>query len=139
MPVSKPSEARKGRSTGPPTGGPILLLVEDHELVRACTAEMLVDLGYRVVEADSAEEAIRHLRHGLRPDLMVTDHLMPGMNGVDLARLAHASFPSLPILVVSGSSELGAVPPDLSCLPKPFLKSQLADHLLQIGRSARPS
>ena len=90
---------------------------------------MLVDLGYRVTEAATGEEAAALLRNRLRPDYIITDHYMPGMNGVELARLAHAHFPRLPVLVISGGANLKAVPPDLVCLTKPFLKTQLADHL----------
>ena len=61
------------------------LLVDDEDLVRMSTADMLGELGYNVVEAKSAEDALRLLREGLRPDLLVTDHLMPGMNGTELA------------------------------------------------------
>ncbi len=45
---------------------------------------MLTDLGYAVVEATSAEEAIRLISNGLKPQLLVTDHLMTSMNGTDL-------------------------------------------------------
>ena len=56
------------------------LLVDDEELVRMSTADMLSDLGYRVVDAGSGpEEALQLLSDGLRPNLLVTDHLMPGM------------------------------------------------------------
>ena len=63
------------------------LLVDDEDLVRASTAEMLNDLGYAVIEAASAEDALRLVAKGLEPDLLVTDHLMPGMDGVELAEL----------------------------------------------------
>ncbi len=108
---------------------PTVLLVEDNELVRVCTADMLGELGYRVEEAASGEEAAARLRRRPLPDFIVTDHAMTGITGVDLARLAHAHFPNLPVLLISGCSDLASVPPDLICLPKPFLKTQLGDHL----------
>jgi CheY-like chemotaxis protein len=56
----------------------VALLVDDEALVRMSTADMLTDLGFEVVEADSGEDALRLLRSSTSPDLLVTDHLMPG-------------------------------------------------------------
>ena len=55
-----------------------ILLVDDEDLVRAGTAELLADLGYEVVQASSGAEALRMLRSGVEVDLMLTDFLMPG-------------------------------------------------------------
>ena len=63
-----------------------MLLVDDEELVLSSTSDMLGELGYKVIEASSAEEALQLMGAGLKPDLIVTDHLMPRMNGVELAR-----------------------------------------------------
>jgi PAS domain S-box-containing protein len=104
----------------------IALLVDDEELVRMSTADMLVDLGFEVVEAGSAEEALRLIRHGAAPDLLVTDHLMPGMTGADLAREARALRPAMPVLVVSGYAEVDGIAPDLPRLTKPFRNAELA-------------
>lgn len=61
------------------------LLVDDEDLVRMSTADMLIDMGFDVVEASSAEEALRLVGDGLAPDLLVTDHLSPGLSGAELA------------------------------------------------------
>ena len=119
--------------TRSPTG--IALVVDDHELVRVSTAEMLADLGYQVVQAVSGEEAAELVGNGLVPDLMVTDHLMPGISGVDLARLVHARLPLVPVLLVSGYSDPAGIPPSIPCLTKPFRKAQLAE---QIERLRQP-
>jgi CheY-like chemotaxis protein len=103
-----------------------VLLVDDEELVRASTAEMLADLGYAVVETSSAEEAMRLVGQGLRPDVLVTDHLMPGMDGVELARVLMEQLPSLRPLVISGYAEAEGVAPDLPRLEKPFRRAELA-------------
>jgi CheY-like chemotaxis protein len=108
------------------------LLVDDEELVRMSTADMLNDLGYAVVEAGSAEDALRLMRGGLRPDLLVTDHLMPGMNGTDLARVVRAEHADVQILLVSGYAESEGVAPDLPRLTKPFRNDELAKCLAQL-------
>jgi signal transduction histidine kinase len=61
-----------------------VLLVDDEAVVRLGTAEMLRELGYDVTEANSGNQAIALVRSGFEPDLLVTDFLMPGMNGVNL-------------------------------------------------------
>ncbi|WP_211911375.1 PAS domain-containing protein [Tardiphaga alba] len=107
----------------------IALLVDDEELVRMSTADMLADLGYEVVETASAEQALSLIETGLIPDLVVTDHLMPGMNGVELARELKAKRPELPVLIVSGYAEAEGVDPDIARLTKPFRIAELADGL----------
>ena len=102
------------------------LLVDDEDLVRASTADILVDLGYAVVEASSAEEALRFVAKGLRPNLLVTDHLMPGMDGVELARLLKQQLSTLRVLVISGYAESEGVAADLPRLEKPFRLADVA-------------
>ncbi|AEF21223.1 multi-sensor hybrid histidine kinase [Pseudomonas fulva 12-X] len=108
------------------------LLVDDEELVRASTSYMLVELGYRVIEASSGEEAMQRVASGEPFDLLVTDHLMPGINGTDLARLVRASRPGIGILLVSGYAEREGLDPELPRLTKPFRKSELAASLAQM-------
>ena len=84
-----------------------ILVVDDEPLVRLGTAEMLRDEGYEVDEADSAETALS-LAPFDRFDCVVTDYLMPGMNGVELAKRLRADCPSLPILLLSGYADLEA-------------------------------
>nr|WP_302474502.1 PAS domain S-box protein [Roseococcus sp. MDT2-1-1] len=110
------------------------LLVDDEEIVRASTADMLADLGYEVVEASSAEEALRLVGGGLRPDLVVTDHLMPGLSGTDLARRLNELRPGLPVVIVSGYAEVDGLAPDLPRLAKPFRRADLAASLAAVVR-----
>jgi CheY-like chemotaxis protein len=109
------------------------LLVDDEDLVRMSTADMLSDLGFEVVEASSAEEALSLIGDGTRPDLLVTDHLMPGMTGAELARKARLLIAGLPILIVSGYAEVEGIAPDLPRLTKPFRNSELAERLRELG------
>lgn len=106
-------------------GGGTAMLVDDHDLVRMTTAEMLRELGYQVVEAGSAEEAIRLVAKGLRADLVLSDHLMTGMTGADLARLLRGRWPQTPFLLMSGAEGAASASPDLFCLTKPFRKAEL--------------
>ncbi|MCW8086091.1 PAS domain S-box protein [Sabulicella glaciei] len=106
-----------------------VLLVDDEDLVRLSTADMLIELGYKVVEAASAEEALRLLNRGLNPDVVVTDHLMPGVSGTDLARRLQAERPSIKVLVMSGYAETAGIAPDLPRLAKPFREAELAESL----------
>ena len=109
------------------------LLVDDEELVRTSTAEMLGDLGYEVVEAASAEEALALIADGLKPEVLVTDHLMPGMNGTDLARRIRSDRPFIQVLIVSGYAEAEGVAPDLPRLTKPFRSDELQASLMKLG------
>jgi PAS domain S-box-containing protein len=128
--LSGADDDRKHPAELPQQGGlGTALLVDDEDLVRMSTADMLMDLGYEVIEARSAEEAITNVREGLHPDLLVTDHLMPGMNGVELAHRIRMQIPGLPVLVVSGYAEGEGIAPDLPRLAKPFRTAELAESL----------
>ncbi len=108
------------------------LLVDDEELVRMSTADMLSDLGFAVIEATSAEEALDLVSKGEHFDLLVIDHLMPGISGTDLAREIRMAKPGIPVLLVSGYAEREGVDPDLARLTKPFRKDELASSLARI-------
>lgn len=103
-----------------------LLLVDDEELVRVATADSLREFGYEVTEAASAAHALSQVRDGLRPDLVVTDHMMPGMTGAQLANELRALVPDVPVLLITGYANLR--PDELNDLPvlaKPFRMTDL--------------
>lgn len=112
-------------SHGRPKGRGIALLVDDEMLVRMSTADMLADLGFDVQEAGSGEEALALIGQGVRPDLLVTDHLMTGINGVELARAAREVVPGLPVLIASGYAEVDGITPEIPRLVKPFRNAEL--------------
>jgi CheY-like chemotaxis protein len=114
------------------------LLVDDEDLVRLSTADMLKDLGFAVIEAETGEDALRIIEEGKRIDLLVTDHLMPGICGTELTHRVRASNPGLPVLLVSGYAEGQGVDPDLPRLNKPFRKDELASSLGQLVGQALP-
>ncbi|WP_242116363.1 GAF domain-containing hybrid sensor histidine kinase/response regulator [Sphingomonas lacusdianchii] len=115
-----------------------VLLIDDEELVRMSTAHMLTDLQYRVVEAVSAEDALRIMREGLTPDIVVTDHLMPGISGAQLARMLKASHPALPVLIVSGYAEEAGIDSDVPRLTKPFRNDELQASLAALSTNGTP-
>ncbi|WP_242138949.1 PAS domain-containing protein [Sphingomonas sp. TREG-RG-20F-R18-01] len=111
------------------------LLVDDERFVRLSTGNMLNDLGYDVTEAASAEDALALLAEDDGFTLLVTDHLMPGMNGTELARTVRATWPRLPVLIVSGYAELDGVASDLPRLTKPFRSAELAAALAEMTQA----
>jgi PAS domain S-box-containing protein len=106
----------------------VALVVDDEELVRSSTADMLDELGYETVQAGSAEDALRVLEER-RIDLLVTDHLMPGMTGTELAQTVHARRPDLKVVIVSGYAEAEGLSANYTRLTKPFRQAELVEAL----------
>jgi PAS domain S-box-containing protein len=115
------------RSAAPLAMEPLrILLVDDEELVRAGTAEMLEALGHSVIQAASGPAALKALKT-MDCDLMVADYLMPAMTGVELIEHARALIPTLPVLLVTGYTGLHLKLDDrLTRLGKPFGEAELA-------------
>jgi two-component system, cell cycle sensor histidine kinase and response regulator CckA len=117
--------AKKG--DGPRT----ILLVEDEPSLRKLTRRTLTDMGYVVLEADSAAQAVEVARHANAPiDLLLTDVIMPGMSGGDLAKMLSPESPHMHILFMSGYTDgaievRGSLPPGLVVLRKPFTRDTL--------------
>ena len=115
-----------------PRGSETILFVEDEDSVRNLGVEALTDLGYVLIEAPDGPHAIRLLEeNNLIPDLMVTDIIMPGMSGEDLAMLYRRRFPGGKVLFTSGYTdhalqEDGVLKPGVELLRKPFTPSMLA-------------
>jgi two-component system, cell cycle sensor histidine kinase and response regulator CckA len=110
---------------------PTILLVEDEPGIRALVRKILRREHYAVLEAGSAEEAmnVAAAQEG-RIDLLVTDVILPGMNGRDLAEGMRGSLPDMRVLYVSGftsdeSVRVGSFPPGAKFLQKPFTLSAL--------------
>jgi len=112
----------------------VVLLVDDEPHIRAITAEMLTELGFDVREANSSEAALSAVQAGLAPDILVTDHLMPGMTGVELAYAVQAILPDARALIISGFAEVESLDASLQRLAKPFLQSDLATALADARR-----
>ena len=103
-----------------------VLLIDDEELVRTATAEMIRDLGHSVVEASGAAEALARLDQGLSVDVVVTDYKMPGMDGGELARRIMQTHPNTPVLLITGYAGPTEDMVDLPRLAKPFGQAEIA-------------
>ncbi len=115
--VSRPAEARSLR----------VLLVDDDILVSMGAADMLLDLGHSVTEAQSGIHALKLLETDSAFDIVVTDYAMPGMNGFELAQRIKERNPKLPIILATGYAELPADRPiEFGHLSKPYTANDLA-------------
>jgi CheY-like chemotaxis protein/two-component sensor histidine kinase len=111
----------------------VILFVDDDPLIAMSTTEMLEDLGHRVIGASSALHALDIIRSEEPIDLMVTDHVMPGMTGIELAAVSREVRPLLPILLATGYADLpDGAHLDLPRLAKPYHQDQLRDRLEQL-------
>jgi signal transduction histidine kinase/CheY-like chemotaxis protein len=135
LPVS--TAAPEAESPAPPAQkvrrSAVILFVDDDPLIAMSTTEMLEDLGHRVIGANSGPHALDILRSEQPIDLMVTDHVMPGMTGLELVAASREVRPSLPILLATGYAELPeGAQLDLPRLAKPYHQDQLRDQLDQL-------
>ena len=133
LPVAE-GPARRTEPTNP-RGGALadralsILLVDDDDLARHGAAEMLRDLGHRVIESPGALEALERVDDGLAFDLLVTDYKMPRMTGAELATRIRAARPGTPILLISGYTGVEDEAPEFVRLTKPFRQADLAKAL----------
>jgi CheY-like chemotaxis protein len=104
-----------------------VLVVEDSRDVADVTSSLLDQLGFRVVRAENAAEALRHLQQGIEVDLVFSDIVMPGaMDGLALAHICQERFPQIPVLLTSGYSDAAqAADGQFEILRKPFELSAL--------------
>ncbi len=124
-PVRQP-RADPARSALPGSGAAILL-VDDDDAVRAVTAAMLQDLGYKVRDVDSGKAALHALTQDIETDILLTDLVMPGMNGSQLATLAKARRADLSVVFISGhADQIGAaLAAEDRLIQKPFSAGEL--------------
>jgi CheY-like chemotaxis protein len=121
-----------------PGGRETILLVEDDETVRALIARMLRETGYTVLEADhpaAARECAEQARG--RIDLLLTDVIMPGGNGRELAESFTARYPGIAVIFMSGYTpdvllRQGIERESVAYLPKPFTEAALAAMVRQV-------
>jgi signal transduction histidine kinase len=105
-----------------------ILVVDDDVLVSSGSVAMLEDLGHTALEANSGAAALRLLTQDSRVDLVITDHVMPEMTGLQLARRLSESHPDLPVILATGYADLDQDHQTQGALPrlaKPFTQGQL--------------
>ncbi|MDB5427159.1 MAG: sensor histidine kinase [Phenylobacterium sp.] len=129
--AAEPATAWTERQPIPaPPAGRSVLVVDDEASVRALAGETLELLGYRALTADSGAAALAILERE-RPDLMLFDYAMPGMNGAELAGIVRTRWPDAPIVFASGHADTAAVEAALGgqarILRKPFSVETLAE------------
>jgi len=123
---ARPAAAAAGRHSGR------VLLVEDNERLRTSTEEILSELGFEVTVAADGSEAIAELDEAVEGfDLLLTDVVMPGLNGVDVAREAMARDPGIKVLFASGYADRvmlshGVDEQGADFLAKPYTGSELS-------------
>jgi signal transduction histidine kinase len=105
-----------------------ILVVDDEADCRETIAGMLSASGFSVVVADSGNEALRLIKHGLKCDLLLVDLTMPGMDGVELAQSVRARRSSLPVVFFTGG-DTEQISGERWVLTKPFLMRSLIETL----------
>lgn len=127
-------------------GTETILVVEDDDSVRAVAVELLTDLGYRVLKATNADNALAIVESGVAIDLLFTDVVMPGnLRSTDLARLTLAAHPGAVVLFSSGYTQnaivhAGRLDDGVELLSKPYGRNSLARkvrHVLENRALAR--
>ncbi|HEX2870146.1 MAG TPA: ATP-binding protein [Polyangiaceae bacterium] len=135
---SVPAPVVRAQSVPAPTRRASILLVEDHSKVAAFARTVLVGLGHVVHAFPDAESALRALPTlSPKPDVLITDLVMPGLDGRTLAAHAVAKLPGLQVLFVSGYAHdvmaaRGILAEGVELLAKPYSAEQLAARLRQL-------
>jgi len=111
----------------------LILVVEDDVFERMGASDMFVDAGYRVIEAEDANEALRHMETNADIRLLFTDVSMPGsMSGSDLARQVDVRWPSVGIILTSGRPRPNKLPSSMRFHDKPYDPTTVLRHAKEI-------
>lgn len=115
-----------------------ILLVEDDKTTLMVLRKMLQQEGYRVLSANGGEEGLTIATQQQNLDLLITDVIMPKLNGTDLAKRVRAARPDLPVLFISGLMQeagvLGGQHRNQAFLPKPIVQEHLAAKVQRLLR-----
>ncbi|CAJ0702386.1 Sensor histidine kinase RcsC [Ralstonia edaphis] len=119
-------------------GNETILVVEDDAKVRETVVDLLSGLGYAVLKANNAEQALAVIESGVHIDLLFTDVVMPGaMRSTEMVRRAVQALPALKVLYTSGYTQNaivhgGRLDPGVELLSKPYSRQQLAFKIRQV-------
>jgi CheY-like chemotaxis protein len=133
--TSQPSAAAAQVAAGPGAAGRTILLAEDEDGVRQAVTRILTQAGYHVLAAPNGQEALTIAeRHEGIIHALITDVVMPGMNGRQLGEALQRARPGTPVLHMSGfaapiMTEQGLLAPGVTIVCKPFTKSELLNAL----------
>lgn len=124
----EPEDAEQARQTKTMVS---ILVVDDDKAVLRSTLGMLDILGYAAVPAVSGGEALRLIASGLKVDLVLADFAMPEMTGVELMKTIHASFPGLPVVLVTGYSNREELKDfgEARILRKPYTEAEVREKI----------
>ena len=136
--AADPVQEQISKGMPPQLGQETILLVEDEEMVRRMAAKVLAGHGYTVFEAENGEQALKMVAglHGT-VDLLLTDVVMPGMSGAELAEKLLKIMPELPVLYMSGYTEnaiiqRGVLLEEINFIQKPLTSSQLVREVFTV-------
>jgi len=136
VPEQKSDAPEEKQAASDLTGSARILLVEDEDAVRTFSARALSNKGYQVMDAPGGAAALQLLADGkIVPEILITDVMMPEMDGTTLAKQVKEKYPGVKIIFISGYAEdrfkehLGA---DVWFLPKPFTLKQLATKVKEV-------
>ncbi|MEO0462166.1 MAG: response regulator [Pseudomonadota bacterium] len=123
------------------SAGGRILLVEDEDMVRAVAERALARAGYQITACPGGEEGLAAIADGAEFDLVVSDVVMPGMDGPAMVRAIRKERPNLPVLFMSGYAEEQLRKdidiPDMHFIPKPFSVSAIGDKVASVMRASK--
>ncbi|HWX53082.1 MAG TPA: response regulator [Verrucomicrobiae bacterium] len=140
---SRPAGTSAVKSETAVRGSETVLLVEDEEGLRAITREFLESIGYNVLECGNGAEALDlMLKHKAPIDVLLTDLVMPGIHGSEIAVRLKQAHPNAKVILMSGYSDqavqVEALGPDTLFLQKPFQLATLAQKVRSVLDAKRP-
>ena len=151
FPVHRGSAPRRKEAPEPVSsdwsGGGKLLLVEDEDMVRAVAERALSRAGYQITACSDGEEGLAAIEAAIQQgeefDLVVSDVVMPGMDGPAMVRAIRKKLPEMPILFMSGYAEEQLRKdidiPDMHFIAKPFSVSAIGDKVASVMRASKQS
>jgi two-component system, cell cycle sensor histidine kinase and response regulator CckA len=124
--------ARKDGAKVPSSSGVVILVADDEELVRNLVAVVVRSDGYQVLIASDGEQALElSRRYDGHIHLLISDIVMPGMSGIELANLLKLERPEIEVLLISGYPDV-SVPPAFQFLAKPFTPVKLREVMVKL-------
>lgn len=145
FPVHRGEAPRRKEAPAPVSSdwsaGGKILLVEDEDMVRVVAERALTRAGYQIIACPGGEEGLAAIAEGAEFDLVVSDVVMPGMDGPAMVRAIRQQHPDIPILFMSGYAEEQLRKdidiPDMHFIAKPFSVSSIGDKVASVMRAAK--